>query len=112
MSESVEQFYDDLASDYHQIYSDWDAAIDRQGCALDRLIQRELESIPAKLLDCSCGIGTQALGLAQLGYSVWASDLSSKAAARARIEAANRELEIHFAVADDQRPSNLPPDDN
>lgn len=28
---SVAHFYDELADDYHLIYSDWDASIRRQG---------------------------------------------------------------------------------
>lgn len=35
-----------------------------------------------KLLDCSCGIGTQAIGLALVVYNVTATDLSEKAIKR------------------------------
>lgn len=100
MSESVESFYDDLAADYHHIYADWESAIERQSSALDQLIQCESSASASVLLDCSCGIGTQAIGLAQRGYEVFASDLSPKAVARAQSEAAKRELNMRFAVAD------------
>jgi SAM-dependent methyltransferase len=52
------------------------------------------------VLDVACGIGTQALGLAALGYAVTASDLSAAAVERARQEAGRRGLRIDFSVAD------------
>ena len=100
MSESVERFYDDLAADYHCIYADWESAIERQSSALDQLIQCESSARVPVVLDCSCGIGTQTIGLAQRGYKVFASDLSPKAVARAELEAAKRGLNVRFAVAD------------
>ncbi len=100
MSESVKRFYDDLAADYHHVYADWESAIERQSYALDQLIQCESSANASVVLDCSCGIGTQAIGLAQRGYEVFASDLSPKAIARAKSEAAKRGLNIRFAVAD------------
>ena len=48
----------------------------------------------------ACGIGTQSLGLAQRGFTVTASDLSERAIARARDEAARRGLRIEFSVCD------------
>lgn len=100
MSDDVKRFYDDLAADYHHVYAEWESAIERQSCVLDRLIQRESSVDASVVLDCSCGIGTQAIGLAQRGYEVFASDLSPKAIARAKSEAADRGLKIEFAVAD------------
>ena len=100
MSESVKRFYDDLAADYHCVYADWESAIERQSSVLDQLIQRESLASASVVLDCSCGIGTQAIGLAQRGYEVFASDLSPQAVTRAKSEAAKRGLNIPFAVAD------------
>ncbi|MDE2706702.1 MAG: class I SAM-dependent methyltransferase [Gemmatimonadota bacterium] len=100
MSESVERFYDDLAADYHHVYADWESGIERQASVLDQLIQCEFSASVPVVLDCSCGIGTQAIGLAQRGYEVFASDLSPKAVARAEAEAAKRGLNVRFAVAD------------
>ena len=100
MSEDVRRFYDDLAADYHHVYAEWESAIERQSCVLDRLIQCESSVNASLVLDCSCGIGTQAIGLAERGYEVFASDLSTKAIARAKSEAASRGLKIEFAVAD------------
>lgn len=96
---SVERFYDELAEDYHLIYADWDAGIRRQGGALDALIGQER----AAVLDCACGIGTQAIGLALRGHRVAGTDLSPRAAARAAREAARRDLYLRTAAADMRR---------
>ncbi len=73
MSEtSVTRFYDEMADGYHLIYSDWDASMRRHGNALDALIGDDR----VEVLDCSCGIGTQAIGLAMRGYRVTGTDLS------------------------------------
>ena len=60
---SVVDFYDELAPQYHLIYEDWNAAVEHQSVALDRLVRSRLPDA-LSVLDCSCGIGTQALGLA------------------------------------------------
>jgi SAM-dependent methyltransferase len=52
------------------------------------------------VLDVSCGIGTQSLGLARFGFQVTASDLSPQAIARAKKEAEARNLSIPFSVCD------------
>ncbi|MFE2164578.1 class I SAM-dependent methyltransferase [Streptomyces sp. NPDC059447] len=96
---SVAHFYDELADDYHLIYSDWEASIRRQGDALDALIGRDR----AAVLDCSCGIGTQAIGLALRGHHVTGTDISPRAAARAAREAAGRSLGLRTAAADMRR---------
>ncbi|MFE1194049.1 class I SAM-dependent methyltransferase [Streptomyces olivaceoviridis] len=96
---SVARFYDELADDYHLIYSDWDASIRRQGEVLDALIGRD----GAAVLDCSCGIGTQAIGLALRGHSVTGTDVSRRAAARAVHEAARRGVRLRTAAADMRR---------
>ena len=93
------RFYDELADDYHLIYSDWDASIRRQGDALDALIGQE----GAAVLDCSCGIGTQAIGLALRGHRVTGTDLSRRATARAAREAAGRGVSLLTAAADMRR---------
>ncbi len=91
--------YDAIADVYHLIYPDWDEAISTQASALDDLLRTVVEP-RSSVLDVSCGIGTQALGLAALGYDVTASDLSSGAVARARREADRRGLEVAFSVID------------
>jgi glycine/sarcosine N-methyltransferase len=100
--------YDDIASLYHLIYPNWDEAIKQQADALNDFVTTLMGSAPRSrsvgsaesILDVSCGIGTQALGLAALGHTVTASDLSAAAVDRARTEAISRRLEITFKVAD------------
>lgn len=83
----VRNFYDELAENYHLIGQNWDGMVRNQGRILDSVIKKLRSSTPQTILDCSCGIGTQAIGLALQGHSVTASDLSSKAVDRARAEA-------------------------
>src|ERR1700736_5531060 len=45
------------------------------------------------VLDCACGIGTQALGLARAGYNVEGTDLSRAEIERAKAEAFSRGLD-------------------
>ncbi|GED90369.1 hypothetical protein TNCT6_74540 [Streptomyces sp. 6-11-2] len=90
------RFYDELADDYRLIYADWDAGMRRQGRALDALLGEERVAV----LDCSCGIGTQAIGLALLGHRVTGTDLGPRAAARAAREAADRNPTLPAAAAD------------
>ena len=52
------------------------------------------------MLDCSCGIGTQAIGLALRGHDVLATDLSPVAVERARAEAAALGATLATGVAD------------
>jgi SAM-dependent methyltransferase len=92
--------YDEIADLYHLVYEDWEAAIQGQSAALDGLFRDLIGPSPHSLLDVSCGIGTQALGLAAIGHDVTASDLSNGAVERARREALQRGLEVDFSVAD------------
>ena len=95
-----ERLYDDLASDYHLLFADWEASVRRQGGVLDALIASELRQGPKSILDCSCGIGTQSIGLALCGHQVTGTDLSSKAVARARLEAERLGAAAAFDVCD------------
>lgn len=54
----------------------------------------------SEILDVSCGIGTQAIGLAKLGYYVTGSDLSHEEIQRAAQEATVRNLMLSLSVAD------------
>ena len=97
---SVERFYDELAPLYHLIFPDWEVSIRRQAEALDGVIREWWGNGPLSILDAACGIGTQALGLAALGYRVTASDISAGEVERAAREARDRGLAIRFSVAD------------
>jgi SAM-dependent methyltransferase len=92
-------FYDQLTPFYHLIHQDWNASIARQGEQLSSIIQAAWPS-SKKILDVSCGIGTQSIALAMQGYTVCASDLSAKEIERAKHEAQARKLEVAFSVCD------------
>jgi glycine/sarcosine N-methyltransferase len=98
---SVGRFYDRLSHDYHLLYPDWNEAIAGQAATLARLIETAHGPTKGTVLDCACGIGTQALGLAALGYAVTGTDVSPRAVARARREARSRKLgSARFTIAD------------
>lgn len=103
MVDTVTEFYNGFAEDYHLIFADWDSAIDRQSMVLNELIQGNLSdssNSQLSLLDCSCGIGTQAIGLARRGYAVTATDISPDSIQRAKRESESRGIKIAFGVAD------------
>src|SRR2546421_3920375 len=100
MADPIRRFYDPFSRDYHFIYADWDVAIKEQARALDRIIRKELGSPPLDILDCACGIGTQAIGLALRGYKVHGTDLSIAALRRARREARARGAQLTTATAE------------
>ncbi len=100
MADSVLDFYDQLAEDYHLIFSDWRRSIAHQGQVLDRLLGAELGPGAQAVLDASCGIGTQALGLALLGHRVHATDLSPTSVQRAEREGGSLGVSLSTGVAD------------
>jgi glycine/sarcosine N-methyltransferase len=93
------EFYDDLAEDYHLIFADWDASIARQADLVAGLL-RDLGITSGAVLDATCGIGTQAIGLAQAGFSVTATDISRASVERCAREASARGLAVDTGVAD------------
>ncbi|MFF7588321.1 class I SAM-dependent methyltransferase [Kitasatospora purpeofusca] len=104
MSEySVRNFYDELARDYHLMFRDWDASVAYQAGVLGGLVRQGLGPGAQRVLDCSCGIGTQAIGLASAGHQVVGSDLSPAAAGRAAAEAVARGGRLPAVAADMRR---------
>jgi hypothetical protein len=102
-------FYDEFAAYYHLMFEDWEASMARQAAAISSLLGHESGSRQGvNVLDCACGIGTQSLGLAKLGYQVTGSDLSAGAIRRARVEASVRGLSVPFYVADVRHLDELP----
>lgn len=96
-------FYDELASHYHLVFADWDDAIERQSRIFSALLATWDVPSGAAVLDCSCGIGTQALALAGSGFAVQASDISEASVERAAREATRRGVELETRVADMRR---------
>ena len=96
----VQTFYENLATYYDKLFEDWQKTTCEQALILHKLFVDNGFDKNAKLLDCACGIGTQSVGLASLGYDVTASDLSQNAIEQAKIKAQQNKVEIDFKVAD------------
>lgn len=95
----MNDFYDRMAGLYHLIFQNWDESIERQTGQLTRIIQERWGGAK-EILDVSCGIGTQSVGLAGQGFLVTGSDLSAESICRAKREAQQRGLGIEFSVCD------------
>jgi SAM-dependent methyltransferase len=107
MSDEVLSFYEVLADHYHLIFEDWDRSIQRQADLLSSVISQQLPG-PLTILDCACGIGTQSIGLATLGYRLLGCDLSPAEVARATREARQRGLDVEFRVSDMTKLEEIP----
>lgn len=102
----IQAFYDNLAEQYDKLFLDWKATTYEQADILSKIFKEYGFDNTANLLDCACGIGTQAIGLARLGYNVTASDISDNEIAEAKIRAADANVKIRFAKADFRKLSN------
>ena len=96
----TQTFYDSLASHYDKLFLDWQATTKEQAVILDQIFRNNGFDSTARILDCACGIGTQSIGLAALGYPVTASDISDAELAQARERAAKNQVDIPFVHAD------------
>ncbi len=96
----IQAFYDNLATQYDKLFLDWHIAMQEQSLLLDALFKENGYDKNAAILDCACGIGTQAIGLAALGYSVTASDISDGELDEARRRAIKNNVKICFEKAD------------
>ena len=96
----IQTFYDDMATQYDKLFLDWGTESDEQAVILDRLFKDRGFDRTARILDCACGIGTQAIGLARLGYDVTASDISDAELEEAKARAAKRGVSLRLECAD------------
>lgn len=96
----IQTFYNNMASQYDKLFYDWNATTQEQAVILDRIFRDCGFDPSANVLDCACGIGTQAIGLAGLGYSLTASDISDAEIAEAKVRAINSHVQIRFEHAD------------
>ena len=99
MSE-IAGFYDAWAADYDAAYADWADSVRTQGRLLAAALADRGVTPGARVLDCTCGIGTQAIGIALAGYDVLGSDISPAEVERARAEAARFGVPAEFVAAD------------
>ena len=96
----TQTFYDNLASQYDKLFLDWQSTTNEQALILDKLFRDNGFNDSAQILDCACGIGTQAIGLASLGYHVTASDISDGELKEAKERAEKNHVKIRFERAD------------
>lgn len=96
----TQTFYDNLASHYDKLFLDWQSATLEQALILNNIFENNGFDKSARILDCACGIGTQAIGLAGLGYQVTGSDISDGELAEAKERALKNYVTIRFEYAD------------
>lgn len=96
----TQTFYNSMASQYDKLFSDWAATTHEQAAILDQIFCNNGFDRTSSVLDCACGIGTQSIGLAALGYAMTASDISDAELAEAAKRAAKNNVSIRFEHAD------------
>ena len=94
----TQTFYDNMASQYDKLFLDWNATTQEQAVILNKIFNNNGFSTSAHILDCACGIGTQAIGLAALGYPVTASDISDGELVEAKARAESQGVSIRFEI--------------
>src|SRR3954470_18064187 len=89
--------YDSLAGVYEFLVPETLLSPEGSAAAFDAV----LETLPAgaRVLDCACGIGTLAVGLALRGFEVDASDASPEMVVRTRALAQRRAARVQAEVA-------------
>lgn len=96
----TQQFYDSLAFHYDKLFQDWKASTREQALILEKFFSRCGFDRSSNILDCACGIGTQSVGLAGLGYRVTGSDISEAELTEAASRAYQNGVNIRFVRAD------------
>lgn len=98
----MDDFYNDLAHDYEWLFPD-DAigsasTVGATSPGSKDILERLLKALPlgARVLDCACGIGADAIALARSGYNVIASDGSASMVAEARRRSRRFGVEINI----------------
>jgi len=89
--------FDDIAKDFDNLFENIDKLSYLEALTIDRILKQRRSS---EVLDCACGTGIQAIGLAEKGYRVFASDISEKILRVAKRKTKEKGLEIHFKRLD------------
>lgn len=93
----IRESFDDMAPDYDRLFEDVEDLTHREALSLHLIFKTHGV---CTVLDCACGTGIQAIGLAQMGYRVSASDISRRMLARLRQKARVENLNITTRLAD------------
>lgn len=96
----IQQFYNNLAEHYDKLFADWEQTTSEQAEILNEIFTDNGFNKSAGVLDCACGIGTQAIGLARLGFRVTASDISEGALAEAKKRTKDSGVRLRLERAD------------
>ncbi len=110
VSDITQTFYDGIAGQYDRFYPDWEEAVRGEAAFLDALFRANGFDRSSRVLDCACGIGTQAIGLSALGYPVTGSDISAGELAEAERRAAARGVSLSLRQADFRRLEDVFPE--
>lgn len=93
ISNDTRAFYDSIAAYYTHFYRDWETQLEREGLGLRAAFRNKGV---VRVLDASCGAGTQAVALAKLGFDVVAVDPSAGMLKRAEYVASQHEVSKHL----------------
>jgi ubiquinone/menaquinone biosynthesis C-methylase UbiE len=86
VSNDTTEFYDAIAEYYPYFYRNWEIQLEREGLSLRAIFRNKgIE----RVLDASCGAGTQAVSLATLDFDVVAADPSAGMLKKAQETAEN-----------------------
>ena len=96
----TQTFYDSMATRYDRLFQNWGETTKEQAKILERIFLDCGFDRSARVLDCACGIGTQAIGLASRGWPVTASDISDGELMEAKQRADKNAVSIRFEHAD------------
>jgi SAM-dependent methyltransferase len=92
---STNPFYDAVADQYHLFFRDWEATVEREGATLRRVFR---DRNVKRVLDASCGTGTQTIALARLGYEITATDPSQNMLLKAAEHAKQFNVESKITI--------------
>jgi len=80
-----------MGSRFDELFDNVDRLTRLEALSLDGILR---PNSVKTILDCACGTGIQAIGLAQKGYKVSASDISRKMVRILKRKATNKGLKI------------------
>jgi ubiquinone/menaquinone biosynthesis C-methylase UbiE len=86
VSNDTTEFYDAIAEYYPYFYRNWEIQLEREGLSLRAIFRNKGVE---RVLDASCGAGTQAVSLATLDFDVVAADPSAGMLKKAQETAEN-----------------------
>ncbi|KKI91468.1 hypothetical protein WQ54_14435 [Bacillus sp. SA1-12] len=97
LKHGTEKFYDNIAEKYHWFFSSWDDVMERQ---MKNLVPQLRNYNADTILDCSCGTGLQAIGLAKVGFDVVGTDLSQNMLDKAQRNATEAKVNLRLLKSD------------